>query len=157
MTAPLGLPTRAGSRPRTTPTNPHTQLDQQPGDAQLAEELARRVFALPGVVEQPSRISVPGARALVLAPDEAAGPPEAFLVGREFAHLHPAPDYSAHAMLPLDVASEAIEAGWAEPHPVARMGLIPETAVMLYAPRDDGELAVIETLIGASRGFAGPE
>jgi hypothetical protein len=151
----LGLPQRAGSRPQTTPTNPHTQLDQQPVDARLAEQLAARAFALPGVIEEPSRISVPGARALVLAPDEPAGPQEAFLVGREFAHLHPAPDHSAHAMLPPDVVREAVDAGWAEPHPVARMGLIPETAVMLYAPRDDDELAVIEKLLRASREFAG--
>jgi len=149
------LPRRAGSRPRTTPTNPHTQLDQQPANTRLAEELAKRAFGLPGVVEEPSGISVPGARALVLAPDEPAGPPEAFLVGREFAHLHPAPDHSAHAMLPLDLARAAEGAGWAEPHPVARMGLIPQTAVMLYAPRDDDELAVIETLLRASREFAG--
>jgi hypothetical protein len=88
---PSPLPLRAGDRPRTTPTNPHTQLDQQPTDSHWIDELARRVFALPGVVEEPSRISVPGARALVLAPGEATGPPEAFLIDREFAHLHPAP------------------------------------------------------------------
>jgi hypothetical protein len=152
---PLELPQRAGSRPRTTPTNPHSQLDQQPDDQRLVEELARRAFALPGVVEEPSRISVPGARALVLAPGEPAGPPEAFLVGREFAHLHPTPDHSAHAMLPPEAVREAIEAGWAELHPMARRGLIPETAVMLYAPRDDDELAVTEMLIRASREFAG--
>jgi hypothetical protein len=150
-----GLPQRLGPHPRTTPTNPHTQLDQQPTDPQLAAKLAERVFALPGVVEEPSRISVPGARALVLAPGEPAGPPEAFMVGREFAHLHPAPDHSAHAMLPLELAGEAVKAGWAEPHPVARMGLIPETAVMLFAPRDEEELSVIEGLIRASREFAG--
>jgi hypothetical protein len=152
---PLDLPQRAGSRPRTTPTNPHTQLDQQPTDPRLADELARRAFSLPGVVEEPSGISVPGARALVLAAGEPAGPPEAFLIGREFAHLHPAPDHSAHAMLPREVVREAVDAGWAEPHPVARMGLIPETAVMLYAPRDDDELAVSEMLLRASRQFAG--
>src|ERR671933_2424454 len=121
------LPERVGDRPRTTPTNPHTQLDQQPTDTRVIEELARRAFALPGVVEEPSRISVPGARALVLAPGEPAGPPEAFLIEREFAHLHPSPDHSLHAMLPPDVAREATDAGWAEVHPVARMGLIPST------------------------------
>jgi hypothetical protein len=152
---PLELPQRAGSRPQTTPTNPHTQLDQQPTDPRLAEELARRAFSLPGVVEEPSGISVPGARALVLAPGEPAGPPEAFLIGREFAHLHPSPDHSAHAMLPPEVVRAAVDAGWAEPHPVARMGLIPETAVMLYAPRDEDELAVSEMLLRASREFAG--
>jgi luciferase-like monooxygenase len=148
------LPIRLGDRPRTTPTNPHTQLDQQPSDLRWVDELASRVFSLPGVVEEPSRISVPGARALVLAPGEPTGPPEAFLIDREFAHLHPAPDHSLHAMLPTDTVTEAVAAGWAEPHPVALRGLIPPTAVMLYAPRDESELAVIERLIRASHAFA---
>jgi hypothetical protein len=150
------LPLRDGERPRTTPTNPHTQLDQQGADPRIAAELARRIFSLPGVVERPSAISVPGARALTLADGEPAGPPEAFLAGREFAHLHPEPDRSLHAMLPLDVAEQAIEAGWAEVHPVARMGLIPPTAVMLYAPRDEDELDVVERLVRASHAFARP-
>jgi hypothetical protein len=150
------LPVRAGDRPRTTPTNPHTQLDQQPGELRWVEKLARRVFALPGVVEEPSRISVPGARALVLAAGEPAGPQEAFLIGREFAHLHPDPDHSLHAMLPVETAREAVDAGWAEPHPVALRGLIPPTAVMLYAPRDEAELDVIERLVRASHAFARP-
>jgi hypothetical protein len=153
---PSSLPRRAGARPRTTPTNPHTQLDQQPTDPHLIAELARRAFALPGVVEEPSRISVPGARALVLAPSEPAGPPEAFLIGREFAHLHPHPDHSLHAMLPLETAEEAIEAGWAEPHPVALRGLIPRNAVMLFAPRNEAEVDVVEALVRASHGFARP-
>jgi len=120
------------------------------------EELARRVFALPGVVEQPSGISVPGARALTLPAGEPAGPPEAFLIDREFAHLHPAPDFSLHAMLPPDLVTEAVDAGWAEQHPAARRGLIPPTAVMLYAPRDETELDVIERLVQASHAFACP-
>ena len=82
------LPKRSGSRPRTTPTNPHIQLEQNP-ERQVVEELARRVFALPGVEERPSAISVPGARALWLREDVPAGPREAFMVGREFAHIHP--------------------------------------------------------------------
>ena len=150
------LPRRAGERPRTTPTNPHTQLDQQPSDPRLAEELARRVFALPGVVERPSRISVPGARAMTLAEGEPIGPSDAFLIDREFAHLHPPPDRSLHAMLPPEIVAEAVDAGWAEIHPVARLGLIPPTAVMLYAPRDDVELSVVEALIRASHAFARP-
>jgi hypothetical protein len=150
------LPLRIGTRPSTTSTNPHTQLDQQPTDSRWIEELARRVFALPGVVEEPSRISVPGARALVLAPGEAVGPPEAFLIDREFAHLHPDPDHSLHAMLPTETVSEAVAAGWAEPHPVALRGLIPPTAVMLYAPRDETELDVVESLVRASHAFARP-
>src|SRR4030081_3678359 len=96
------LPPRAGARPRTTPTNPHTQLDQQPTDSRLVDELARRAFALPGVVEEPSAISVPGERALVLPPSKPVGPSESFLIDREFAHIHPDPDHSLYAMLPTE-------------------------------------------------------
>jgi len=153
---PSDLPKRTGGRPETTASNPHTQLDQQPTDQAIVEELARRLFALPGIVEEPSRISVPGARAATVAEGEPTGPPEAFLIGREFAHLHPHPDHSLHVMLPLEIVAEAVEAGWAEPHPAARTGVIPATAVMLYAPRNDSELAVVETLIRASHAFARP-
>ena len=147
------LPARRGPRPATTPTNPHTQLDQQPGDTVQRDRLAAAVFALPGVVAQPSMISVPGARALTLG-EGAVGPVEAFMIGAEFAHLHPGADQSLHAMLPLDLAEEAIETGWAEVHPVARRGLIPPNAVMIYAPRDDAEREVVERLVRASHAFA---
>lgn len=148
------LPRRAGDRPQTTPTNPHTQLTQQPPDDDLREELARRLFALPGVEERPSVISVPGARALWLAEGAGPAPADAFMAGREFAHLHPRSDHSLHAMLPVDVAEAAVEAGWAEPHPVARLGLIGPGAVMLYAPRDEEELDVVESLVGVSYRYA---
>lgn len=148
------LPLRTGPRPRTTPINPHTQLDQQPTDPALRQELARRIFALTDVEERPTRISVPGARALWLRDGASAGPPEAFMIEREFAHLHPDPDQSLHACLPADEAQAAIEAGWAELHPVARRGLIPPNTVMLYAPRDAAELEVIYGLVLASYRFA---
>ena len=57
-------------------------------------------------------------------------------------------------MLPPALAAEAIEACWAEQHPVARRGLIPANAVMVYAPRDDGEREVVEQLVRASHSFA---
>src|SRR5207248_6258349 len=100
-------------------------------------------------------ISVPGARALWLRDDAPAGPREAFMIEREFAHLHPGHDQSLHAALPADLAETAIEQGWAELHPVARSGLIPPTTVMLYAPRDAGELEVVYRLVLASYRFAG--
>jgi hypothetical protein len=149
----MPLPRREGPRPATTPSNPHTQLDQQPAGREQRDLLATAVFALPGVAERPSAISVPGARALWLT-EGAGGPPESFMIGSEFAHLHPAPDLSLHMMLPPDLAEVAIEAGWAEQHPVARRGLIPPNAVMVYAPRDGAEREVVEGLVRASHSFA---
>lgn len=149
----MALPRRAGPRPATTPTNPHTQLDQQPEGSEQRDLLTAAVLALPGVAERPSAISVPGARALWLG-EGAAGPPEAFMVGHEFAHLHPPPDQSLHVMLPPALAADAIEAGWAEQHPVARRGLIPANAVMVYAPRHAAEREVVEALVRAAHAFA---
>lgn len=118
------------------------------------EEFARRVFELPDVKERPSRISVPGARALWLDEEIPAGPQQAFMIGREFAHIHPMPDGSLHACLPLERVREAVEAGWAELHPVARMGVIPENSVMLYAPRDEDEIEIIYGLVLDAYNFA---
>ncbi|MDQ3659576.1 MAG: DUF5519 family protein [Actinomycetota bacterium] len=150
----IALPRRQGPRPSTTPTNPHSQLDQQPEEPSTSAALAQRVFALEGVEERPSIISVPGARALCLRDGLPAGPREAFMIGREFAHLHPSPDHSLHMALPPDVVRKAIELGWAELHPVALQGLIPETAVMVYAPRRSEEVDIVALLVEASWRFA---
>lgn len=148
------LPERAGQRPNTTPTNPHTQLDQNPEDL-VVRELAQRLFALPDVEERPSAISVPGARALWLRDEVSPGPPEAFLIGREFAHIHPMPDGSMHAALPPELAEEVIEKGWAEQHPVARMGHIPPNVVMIYPPRNAEEIEIVAGLVAESYRHAG--
>lgn len=84
-----------------------------------------------------------------------AGPHEAFMIEREFAHIHPMPDGSLHAALPPEVAGEAIEKGSAEQHPVARMGYIPQNVVMIYAPRDGEEVEVITGLVVESYRYAG--
>lgn len=147
------LPRRSGPRPRTHKGLPHQQLDQQPGDDLIRVRLAERLLALEGVAEAPSGISVPGARALVLR-DAPIGPPGAFLVGREFAHLHPPPDQSLHITLPERRAREAIQTGWAEFHPLVKAGRLPPTVVMVYAPRDKAELAVVSGLVRESYQFA---
>ena len=149
------LPTRDGPPPATTSDQPHQQIDQQPDDPALRERLAARLLALDDVSERPSLISVPGARGLVLDEAHAAGAPvDAFMAGREFAHLHPSPDLSLHAMLPPDVAAEAIDKGWAEQHTAVPFGMAPPNAVLLYAPRDPAELEVVATLVEASHAYA---
>jgi hypothetical protein len=113
-------------------------------------ELRRRVYTLPGVLDRPSIISIPGARALWLADDVDLKKPEAILRGREFAHIHP--DGSLHATLPEDLAREAIEAGWGEPHPIALQLGMPGL-VMLYTPLTMEELDVVVRLVVDSYNF----
>lgn len=68
----------------------------------------RCAFELPFVERRPSGISVPGAEAWVLPPAHACGPREAFMIGHEFAHVHPAYDGSSHLMLPLSAVTERL-------------------------------------------------
>jgi Luciferase len=150
---PLALPARAGPRPVTSQRIPHSQLDQQP-NARIQAQLARRISGFPGAEERASGISVPGARALCLPPGIPAGPPEAFLIDREFAHLHPVPDSSLHLSLPVSVAGEAVAAGWAEFHPLAGSDVLPPTIVMVYSPHEEEGREIFLALFPRSYDFA---
>ena len=147
------LPRRAGAKPKTTSTKPHQHQSQNP-TPDVYELLLRKAFDFPHVERRPSAISVPGAQALWLAEAVASARPEAFLIGREFAHVHPPYDGSMHMMLPPEVVNEVLAKGWGEPHPMVRRGLIPPTAVMVYAPRDAAEVEAILHMIGISYRFA---
>jgi phospholipase/carboxylesterase len=128
---------------------PHAQIGVTP-DPVVTRELHRRAYALPGVLDRPSVISVPGARALWLADGVELVRPEAVLRGREFAHIHP--DGSLHGALEAQRAREAIDAGWAEPHPLAEPLGMPGL-VMLYTPRTMEELDVVMALVVDSYNF----
>jgi hypothetical protein len=118
------------------------------------EALATWAFSLPSVVELPSAASLPGARALTLAEDLQADD-DAIIVGREFAHIHANPGAgSLHLRLPLDEASEVIDAGWGLWHPFALDGSMPGL-IMVYAPRDADDVEVIKLIVGASVEYAG--
>jgi phospholipase/carboxylesterase len=143
---------RAGARPRTTPTNPHTQLDQVAPRA-LQEKVFALARGLAGVVVGPSHVSVPGARAFHLpkCTDPAAA---GFMIEREFAHLHPPSDGSLHMALPPGIVQTVVDNGWAEYHPLAGKYGLPTNIVMVYGPRDEGEVAVVGELVRASHGYA---
>lgn len=121
-----------------TPWNDPSHLDQAPDPGRRTpiltpnsignrpthfngDILAREIFALPDVSERESMISMPGARALWLNRTEGA-PADSFMIGTEFAHLHPGQDQNLHLMLPPHLAIQAVETGWAGQHQVARMG-----------------------------------
>ncbi|MEM1334843.1 MAG: luciferase family protein [Actinomycetota bacterium] len=152
----LDLPMRLGPRPATTPTNPHTQLEQNAPE-HLQHRVAQHMFSLDCVEEATSLISVPGARAAVLGNGCAEGPADAFMVAREFCHIHPTSDGSLHLNLPMDIGRHAIERGWAEQHPLAARGIVPSTVVMVYGPRDESELDIVQRLVSASHQFAHPQ
>jgi len=143
------LPRRPGPRPRTSAHNPHSQLDQFP-QRPLGRPLLERGASWAGVVLGPSRRAPPGTVGLHLRPGEGGGGADAFLLEREFAHVHPSADGSLHAILPQPLRDEAVAAGWAELHPMAGMPTVSPDTVMLYGPRDAAELAVVLRLVRAS-------
>ncbi len=128
---------------------PHAQVGVRP-IPEVNAELFRRAYALPDVENRPTVISIPGARALWLRDGVPLAHPEMIVAGREFAHIHP--DGSLHVSLSPERAREAIEAGWAEPHPIAeQLGM--QGLVMLYTPRTIDDLDVIFQLIVDSYNF----
>jgi len=148
------LPKRIGGRPHTTNSNPHTQLDQQPTDLAYIEELADWAFQLQHIEKQPSRISVPGAVAMCMDEGHTCDSCNAFMVGTEFAHFHPKPDYSLHLGLKTEDAELFILYGWGEWHPMIERGILPPNIIMLYAPRSEEELEVAKFILGRSYAFA---
>lgn len=147
------LPNRRGPRPHTTPRAPHIQQDQN-APAEMQAALAERVFALPDIEERPGTVAHPAERAIWLRDDVPVASPDAFLGNREVGHFHPW-DESLHITLPPELAEVAVEAGWAEVHPVARAGYAPKNLVMPYGPRDEDEADVIFDLIAAAVRRAG--
>ncbi len=150
--ADFSLPPRMGEKPTVTDGIPHVQLDENSPD-DVFEMLTEWAFSLEAVVERPSRVSLPGARALTLS-FEFTARPTAMIFGREFAHIHPQPEGgSLHIRLRADQATEVVDRGWGEWHPFALDGTLPNL-VMVYAPRTDEDLEVVQKIIENAVAYA---
>jgi hypothetical protein len=146
----MRVPVRQGPRPLTTRAEvQHDQLDQ-PSPPEIRERLLAHARALPDVVVGQSMVSEPASIGLRL-PGSPAGR-EAFLAFDEFAHVHRSG--FLHLTLPLWLISTLHQAGWVEPHPIVSRSQFPETIVMLYAPRDEEELALTAAVLNTSYAMA---
>ena len=65
-------------------------------------------------------------------------------------HVHGVRDTSIHAVLPSELAKEACEKGWGEPHTYADF----DTQIMLYAPRNEDEILRITEFLILGKEFA---
>jgi hypothetical protein len=138
----IELSRRAGGPPLVSGPSPQEQITQN-SPAALQERLVELVSTLPGVQIGPSHLSTGSTRGFHLSPTRAKGPPDAFLVGTEFAHLHPGFDGSLHVALPLEAARAAVDAGWGVPHEAG-------SGLLIFGPRDEEELTVVWTLLRLS-------
>jgi phospholipase/carboxylesterase len=131
---------------------PHLQLDQFPPEEAL-EELVETCLRIPFVRSKQSRMASPVSHALYLSDEFAAGPPEAFIDGNEFCHLHPLPEGTVHLTLPAVLRNEVTRLSWGEPHPIAAAGIL-TTLMTVYAPRDRQEMDSVFGLVEQSCQFA---
>lgn len=153
------IPERRGERPATGwHPIPHRQLVQMP-DAVMREKLDK-LFAklsvdnssLVELLKSPHERHVQGMhiRSSIPAPHAAA---QQSL--REIGHIHP-PDHSMHFVLSPQDCKLVIEKGWGERHPLSGVNKyvpLPKEYLMIYGPRNDEDLAIIEGIIKASIGF----
>ena len=153
MQTSLNLPIRHGPAPKTLGQLPHSQLTQH-GPDDIVDALHAWCFALPNINNENSGISVPGSRAMILR-DGVPGNQAAFMIGREFAHIHPKPDNgSMHLVLPVDVVADVKETCLGEVHFLVSQGQWPVCLVMIFSPRDEGELMTVKQIVTRSYKFA---
>ena len=145
------LPRRIGKRPVTGKRPPQLQFsDQSP--RKIYESMAQWALVelparIPFVRQHPTMISVPTSQALWLDESKPAAK-NAFMPppgSREFAHLHA--DGSWHLVVGEDLVDEILGAGWGERHPWYDRGVL---EVLVYAPRNEAELRIVERLVIAS-------
>ena len=150
LASALELPVRKTPVPVTTNGVPHVQLGVTP-DPALSDELLRRVRAHPDLEVRPTIVSLPGALGFWIAEGMPLARKDVIVRGREFAHLHP--DGSLHASLSPALAPQAVQNGWAVPHPWANQRPGWEGFVMIYTPQSAAELEIVYQLVLAGFEF----
>ena len=146
------LPSRRGGRPTMKRGVCHLQCSDHE-DRTWTDRLVEGVASWPHVERS---ISITGdlpAVAFCVTEYARASNPGAFISPQEFARCLDAGPTIYLAMRLVD-AHWAIVRGWAEPHQLARTGVMPAGIMVVYAPRDEGELEVCATLFEASYRFA---
>lgn len=147
------LPARNGPRPQIAPWPiPHRQTDQFIGTAMRRELDAvfdQTVQRYSDTVDYKLSFFERHNPAITMKDPDGCHPHAGFGQG-ETAHIHPG-DGSMHMIFSQSDAAKVIDAGWGERHPVAGItGLLPDTYVYVYPPRDAAELRVVEKLVEAA-------
>lgn len=137
-------PFREGPPPDTPDGIPHQQHNQNAPVA-MREALREAASALPGIKFEPTPFSLSGSVGWRLKERFAQGPAGAFIrQSLEFAHQHVPADGSMHMLLPLDFAMAALEKGWGVIHPLTdSISGEHSEYVMIFGPRDEGELRTV--------------
>ncbi|KAJ6607404.1 hypothetical protein B0H10DRAFT_2227936 [Mycena sp. CBHHK59/15] len=137
---------------------PHRQIDRLPTDKfakRLDAIFAEHAAANPTLIQVVTSPHEKWNSGMVIHTDIPSPHKEADQAWREIAHVHPI-DHSLHAVLSPADCKTVIELGWAERHPlsgVSRVFPLPKNYLLVYAPRDEEELQVVERILVASIGY----
>ncbi len=146
------LARRRGGPPALSPTWPCQQLqDISPGE--YAARLALYASTLEGVEAASPPLDLTG-RAFALDGAHAKGQPESYIFAAVWLIVRP--EGSLHLTLRPEWAQKVVSKGWGTVHPFARYmaGAVPPQSLVIYAPRDPRELAVVTRIIKAAHGYA---
>jgi hypothetical protein len=154
-----GLPERKGPPPEVRGIAPQRQVTQKAGQ-KLLQRLGAHIecMALENdtILAGTSCFEKHGVGLFSTVPAY----PTQHRCNSEICHLH-AIDGSMHMPLhPVD-AEAVFNAGWGQRHPLARGGyferFVPVGFVMVYAPRDDGDIATVMRIVRAAAWFVSGE
>ncbi len=143
---------RRGRPPALAPKWPCHQLeDISPDD--YADRLALCASTLEGVEEALPPLDARG-RAFALDDAHAKGQPESYVFAPVWLIVRP--EGSLHLTLRPEWAQKVVSKGWGTVHPFARYmaGAVPPQSLVIFAPRDSREFAVVARIIEASHGYA---
>jgi hypothetical protein len=147
------LPQRRRPRPHIARhPAPHRQLDQFTPPSLRAEQTSvfdARVAAGADSLHYAQSYFEKHNQAVTLRHPR-AGHPAACATCGEIAHIHPS-DGSMHMILSPSDTRHVVERGWGERHELAGIALgLPTTYLLIYAPQDAAELAVVDAILAAS-------
>lgn len=145
------LPYR-GPRPMTKGIAPHRQIDQRVDDV-LYQTLLEALQSLGSDTIKVGRSHFEKYSEALFA----TGPNRITQHG-EICHSHPI-DGSMHLTLHPSDVKVVLDAKWGERHPLARGGrferFVPETFVMVYAPRNQRDIETVVEIVKASAWYVG--
>ncbi|PQE11004.1 Spc97 Spc98 protein [Rutstroemia sp. NJR-2017a BVV2] len=154
------LPERTGPRPEMGKwVVPHRQVSQF-GEQKMHKRLDQTIIHLANAHSNHIVITtsaLEGHGDAILIADKIKTPHQvAAKTKREIAHVHTAGknvDYSMHAALSPQDCKEVIKKGWGERMTLAGTLKMPSEYLMIYTPRNEGELKVVKMILEAAIGF----
>jgi hypothetical protein len=146
------IPGRKGTRPSTIRGPLHIQCDSS--SPKYLRRLIGEVLAWPQIEATPSIESSPDLISIRLTPPQNANSSLTTVAVKAFARVYLEAS-TICLTLPLVTAHWAILGGWAEPHYLASHGLMEAGTVLLYSPRDAGELEVCRFHFARAYEYAG--